>query len=265
MKLSGKAVLARELGISRGSLYYKSRLEKKDWQTKCLIEKVLQDNPSYGHKRLALHLCMNKKKILRVMKKYGIKPYRRRGKKWKNSKHISETYPNLLLSEYPAYQNKIWVSDFTYLQHKNKTVYLATVLDLFNKKVVGFSVLTNHSVQLPINALLSALNGNSRPEIFHSDNGKEYDAKDFKTILKNLGIKISRSKPGCPWENGYQESFYGKFKIELGDPNRFNTLGELISAIYQAIHYYNNVRIHTTLKMSPNQFALKSEIAKIFE
>lgn len=74
-------------------------------------------------------------------------------------------------------------------------------MDLFNKRIVGPSVLTNHSIQLTINALLAALNANSRPEIFHSDNGSEYDAEDFKTILKNLGIKISRSKPRCPWEN----------------------------------------------------------------
>jgi transposase InsO family protein len=263
MKSSLKTTLAKELGVSRGSLYYKSKQEEKDWKVKCLIEEALRDNPSYGHKRLAPHLHMNKKRILRVMKKYGIKPYRRRGKKWKNTKGISETFPNLLLSNSPSYPNRIWTSDFTYLSFKNKTVYVATVMDLWNKKIVGLSVLTNHSVQLTINALLATLNANQRPEIFHSDNGSEYDAKDFKIILKSLDIKISRSKPGCPWENGYQESFYGKFKIELGDPNRFKTLGELVSAIYQAIHYYNNNRIHTSLKMSPNQFALKYEIAKL--
>jgi len=263
MKSSLKTTLAKELGVSRGMLYYKSKQEEKDWQTKCQIEEALRENPSYGHKRLASHLRMNKKKVLRVMKKYGIKPYRRRGKKWKNAKSISETFPNLLLTNSPSYPNRIWTSDFTYLQHKNKTVYVATVMDLWHKKIVGLSILTNHSVQLTINALLSALNANQRPDIFHSDNDSEYDAKDFKTILKSLDIKISRSKPGCPWENGYQESFYGKFKIELGDPNRFKTLGELVSAVYQAIHYYNNDRIHTSLKCSPNQFALKYEIAKL--
>jgi len=263
MKSSLKTTLAKELGVSRGSLYYKSKREEKDWLVKCKIEEALRDNPSYGHKRLAPHLHMNKKKVLRIMKKCGIKPYRRRGKKWKNTKSISETFPNLLLTNSPSYPNLIWTSDFTYLSFKNKTVYVATVMDLFNKKIAGLSVLTNHSVQLTLNALLSALNTNQRPEIFHSDNGSEYDAKDFKTILRNIGIKISRSKPGCPWENGYQESFYGKFKIELGDPNRFKTLGELVSAIYKAIHYYNNDRIHTSLKMSPNQFALKFEIAKL--
>ena len=73
-------------------------------------------------------------------------------------------------------------------------------------------------------------------------------------MLNNLGISISRSKKGCPWENGYQESFYGKFKIDLGDPNRFNTLGELVFEIYKTIHIYNKTRIHSALKMSPYEY-----------
>lgn len=133
-------------------------------------------------------------------------------------------------------------------------------MDLFTKKIISFSVLTNHSVQLTTNALLSALNSNPRSAIFHSDNGKEYDAKDFKTVLQTLDIKISRSKKGCPWENGYQESFYDKFKVELGDPNRFNSLGELVFAIYETIYYYNHRRIHSALKMSPVEFALRHQI-----
>ena len=63
------------------------------------------------------------------------------------------------------------------------------------------------------------------------------------------------SQKGCPWENGYQESFYDKFKVDLGDPNRFNHLGELVWAIYKTIYDYNNTRIQTTLKMPPAEFA----------
>jgi transposase InsO family protein len=66
---------------------------------------------------------------------------------------------------------------------------------------------------------------------------------------------ISRSRPGCPWENGYQESFYGKFKTDLGDPNRFDTLGELVAEIYRTVWYYNHERIHSALRMPPRQFA----------
>ena len=62
------------------------------------------------------------------------------------------------------------------------------------------------------------------------------------------------SNKGSPWENGYQESFYSQFKLELGDPNRYESLGELVYAIYQSIYYYNNLRIHSALNTSPNNY-----------
>ncbi|MCK6462410.1 MAG: integrase core domain-containing protein [Candidatus Pacebacteria bacterium] len=74
---------------------------------------------------------------------------------------------------------------------------------------------------------------------------------------------MSRSKPGCPWENGYQESFYSQFKVDLGDPNRFETLGELVYEIYRLVWIYNNTRIHTALKMAPVQFAAANKIDTI--
>ena len=250
-----KRELARSLGVSVSTLYYQSKQKEKDWRVKCLIEGALREHPSYGHKRIALHLQMNHKRTARVMRKYGIKPYRRRTRKWLKPKKKTEEYPNLLLHTYPSRPNQIWVSDFTHIRCKKTTVYLCTVEDIFLKKVVGFSVLLKHSNELIINALLSAIKENPKPNIFHSDNGSEYDSRDFKQILNNLNIQISRSKKGCPWENGYQESFYDKFKVDLGDPNRFESLGEFILNIYQTIHYYNNRRIHTSLKMAPNAFA----------
>jgi putative transposase len=97
-----------------------------------------------------------------------------------------------------------------------------------------------------------------RPATFHSDNGSEYHAKPFRTLLENLSVAISRSKKGCPWENGYQESFYNQFKIDLGDLNRFASLGELTAAIYDTLYRYNTERIHSALTMPPNQFALQT-------
>jgi len=89
--------------------------------------------------------------------------------------------------------------------------------------------------------------------IFHSDNGSEFDSRVFIQALETLGVQISRSAPGCPWENGYQESFYSQFKVDLGDPNRFDSLGELVFAIYQTIYDYNHSRIHS----APVEFAQK--------
>ena len=188
------------------------------------------------------------------MQKFSIKPYRRRGRRWLKPKTKIQAYPNLLHTTYPTHPNHIWVSDFTHVNWNKKVVYICTVMDLYSRKIVGLEILTIHRVILTINALLSALLEHPPPEIFHSDNGREYDAKDFKHILTNLNISISRSKKGCPWENGYQESFYDKFKVDLGDPNRFATLGELVLTIYQTIHTYNTTRIHSALGMSPMQY-----------
>lgn len=101
---------------------------------------------------------------------------------------------------------------------------------------------------------MNAIHSNSRPMIFHSDNGSEYNSAVFIEALDTLGINISRSKPGCPWENGHQESFYSQFKVDLGDVSRFKNVGELVFEIYQTIYRYNNSRIHSALKKSPVQF-----------
>jgi transposase InsO family protein len=130
-------------------------------------------------------------------------------------------------------------------------------MDIWNREIVGACILVNHSSALVIQAMISALMDHPRPEIIHSDSGNEYTAKIFQDFCTSAGIKISMSKKGSPWENRYQESFYDKFKVNLGDPNRFEDLGELVYEIYRTIYVYNTTRIHTSLKMSPKEFAKK--------
>jgi transposase InsO family protein len=251
-----KTILARELGISRRSLYYRATKPFKDWLLKCRIEEVLRAFPAYGHRRIALHLAINKKRIQRVMHLFGLKPYRRRGRKPKRDKALLvREYPNLLMRTYPSYRGHMWASDFTYISFQGRFVYLATVIDLFTKEIVGWQVLTTHSTPLVLGALFSALLHNPHPAIFHSDNGREYDSQSFIDALLLIGTLISRSKKGCPWENGYQESYYSQFKVELGDPNRFSSLGELVYEIHHLIHRYNTKRIHLSIKMPPAEFA----------
>jgi transposase InsO family protein len=129
--------------------------------------------------------------------------------------------------------------------------------------IVGFGILANHSTTLVVNALLATLQYNARAVIFISDNGSEYDSKTFIALLTEIGTHISRSYPGCPWENGYQESFYSQFKVDLGDPNRFENLGGLVCEIYRTIYTYNHSRIHTALKMSPVEFAEMQKTVRI--
>ena len=256
-----KALLARELGVSIRSLWYKPKKPDKDWALKCCIEEVLREHPAYGSRRLAIHLKMNRKRVKRVMNIFGIKAYRRRGQRWKKTTNIKVIYPNLLMTTCPMYENHIWAADFTYIPFLGRFVYVATVLDLYTRKVVGVAVYTNHAVGLVLSAFMNALHDHARPLIFHSDNGSEYRAAVYVGALETVGTMISRSAPGCPWENGYQESFYSQFKIDLGDPSRFKTLGELVLAVYQTIWQYNHTRIHSALKMPPVQFALQAASA----
>jgi len=219
---------------------------------------VLVDNPSYGHKRVALELKLNKKRICRVMKKFGLKPFRRRPKRpfKKDDLNKSPTkYLNLIKGFCPIRPNVVWVSDFTYIESQSRFIYLATVMDLFTREIIGWDIARFHNKELVIGALLNALANSKSPPVYtHSDQGSEYDSKDYTKLCETNGIKVSMSKKASPGENAFQESFYSTFKVDLGNTGQFEVLGELIEALHLQIHKYNNKRIHTKLKMPPKQF-----------
>lgn len=252
-----KTALASSLGVSRSSLYYAPRKEKRDWELRAEIEKVLREHPAYGSRRIAITLRRNRKGMQRVMRHFGIRPYRRRGRKWHRKKSIQVIYPNVLLTTIPGYPHHAWAADFTEVWFKDRWVYIATVIDLYTREIVGVAASTRKGAALTLQALWSALMHHPRPAIFHSDNGSEYIAAAFVAVLEQFGVRISRSHPGCPWENGYQESFYGKFKVDLGDVSRFRSLGELVAEIYRTVWVYNHTRIHSALRMPPLVFAQK--------
>ncbi|MBU6232580.1 MAG: IS3 family transposase [Patescibacteria group bacterium] len=260
--LTPKTLRARELGVSRSTLYYKPKMAERDWKLKCEIEEVLRQEgcQGYGSPRISEALKRNHKVIERVMNLFGIKAYRRRGKRPKK-KAVKIEYPNLLLTACPMWKGHIWAADFTEVWWLEKKIYLATVIDLYTREIVGMAVSYNKGVQLTAAALWNALLNHPRPSIFHSDNGSEYRAAAFVEILTSFGVLISRSAPGCPWENGYQESFYDKWKVDFGDPGRYRSFGELVSEVYRSIWIYNNKRIHTALRMPPSLFALQAAAA----
>jgi len=221
----------------------------------------MTDHPRYGHKRVALELKLNKKRIKRVMKKFNLKPYRRRVQKLRKRDDEGKSptkYGNLIKEFCPIRPNVVWVSDFTYIKYQGKFIYLATIMDLYTREIIGWNISRFHNAELVLGALQDALERNKNiPLYFHSDQGSEYDASSFRSFVVNLKISISMSKKASPWENGFQESFYSEFKMDLGDQNRFESLGELVEAIHQTIYYYNTKRIHTSLKMSPEEFKTK--------
>lgn len=256
-----KTALAKQEGVSLSSLYYQPKLPAKDWHLKNQIQQVLSQDHSYGHKRIAWKLGVNKKRVRRVMKLYGIKPYRRRGKRWRKAKENEQVYPNLLQTmTFPQQRNVIWASDFTHIPFHSRLLYLATIKDIFDRRIVGWALLTTHSVPLVIAALIDAVEKHGRPTVLHSDQGSEYKSKVYGNFAQSLGIQLSMSHKGSPWENGYQESFYSHFKVDLANPNRFKTIAELAVEIYAQIHYYNTNRIHSRLKMPPQAYAQRQHL-----
>jgi putative transposase len=255
-----KTQIARTLGVSRQSLYYKPKRESIDQEIKSQIESVQAQHPSYGHKRIALELKFNKKRIRRVMKKYDMKPYRRRIKKMIKKEDIGKPAPeikNLIWNICPIRPGVIWASDFTYIKYKEKYIYLATIMDMYTREIVGVAISRFHNRLLVQEALQDALSKDIKSQIIHSDQGSEYNSKEYLNFLIKENIIPSMSHKGSPWENGYQESYFSNFKLDLGSTDRFNDLAELIEGIYLTVYYYNNKRIHTSLKMTPVQFKQK--------
>ena len=253
-----KTNLAKKMGISRGMLYYKHKIPITDEALKEKIGKVLRDNPSYGHKRIALELGLNRKRILRVMKKFHLMPAKRRRKKFVKVDDLGRPeakYINEIEKFCPIRPNIVWAGDFTHIVFQNTWVYLATVMDIYTREIIGWHMSTNHAKDLVIEAFLDAVEKRTTvPIYFHSDQGSEYESDEYLKLIENNGIKVSMSRKSHPWENGYQESFYSGFKLDLGPTNHYQHLGELIEAISQTLHYYNNRRIHTRLKTAPVKF-----------
>jgi len=262
-KRESKTQLAKKLGVCRSSLYYKAKRDVLDEEMRKQILIVLGLNPSYGHKRIALEFKLNNKRIRRVMKKYGIKPYRRRAKssrKKDDEGKPKSKWKNEIISFCPIKPNIVWTSDFTYIKFQGEFIYLATIIDVYTREIIGWNISTVHDTALVLGAVKHAIERTGRVPIFlHSDQGSEYDAKAYEDYVLGKGIIISMSRKSSPWENPFQESFYSQFKVDLGYVGRFAAVEELIEEIYQTIYYYNNQRIHTCLKMAPIIFKQKYE------
>lgn len=255
--------------ISRRNLYNKEeqKIVHKDALIQEQIKAVLEQNPGYGHRRIALALKLGKRTIRRIMKQYGIKPYKRKAR-WRKRRYEGrepQPYPNLIKGTCPIQPGHVLVGDFTHITHLGKIVYIATYMDLCTREIVGWHIGNRHTKEIVLEALLDAIKTmGSIPKVVHTDQGSEYCSKENIQLLTSLGIQISMSKKASPWENGFQESFYNNFKTDLGlEFDRFETLGELIEGIHQTISYYNTKRIHTSLKMSPLQYRIHRSSFKL--
>lgn len=129
-------------------------------------------------------------------------------------------------------------------------------MDMATRQILAGWVGKHHNAALVLSCLKQAImTAGCLPSYFHTDQGKEFMAQVITHYLELQGVTISVSDKASPWQNGYKESFFGRFKEEFGDINRFETDGQLIEAIYERIHYYNNYRIQTAIKMPPAAYA----------
>lgn len=253
-----KTQLAKKLGVSRSSLYYHAKRDEQDEEMRQQITIVLGIHPSYGHKRIALEFGLNNKRIRRVMKKYEMKPHRRRAKKLRKREDEGKEatkWKNEVIGFCPIRPHVVWASDFTYIKFQGRFIYLATIIDVYTREIIGWNISVKHDTNLVLGALKHSIARIGVVPIYlHSDQGSEYDAKAYEGYVLEKGIILSMSKKHSPWENAFQESFYSQFKVDLGFVSRFEIVEELMEAIYQTIYYYNNQRMHTSLKMSPVMF-----------
>ncbi len=257
---------AKFLGLSRTSWYVPSTKQTdRDTVDLSSLLGANADHAGYGYRRLQLELLWSASKTRRLMAIGGVIPL---GVKPKPAKAAAPTEPpvapearrNLLKERglVATHPNHLWAEDFTYLWFQGRWYYLATILDLYSRQLVGWSLSDHHDTDLITTALLDALSRHNPPSIIHQDQGSEYVSERYDIIATSLGIELSFSEKGSPWENGFQESFYRCFKLELGAKklDRFGDLGELVAAIAKQMQYYNTERIHSALGMSPLAFSL---------
>ena len=228
-------------------------------------EAFKESNGVYGHRNIhkdlkELDIHVNKKRVARLMseaKLYGAGTYKRKPKGTPGPVH--KAYPNQLHQCFVVDKpNDSWVSDITYIRTHEGWLYLATVIDLFSRKVIGFKTGHRQTTQLIIDALTNAVHRTKGQDkvILHSDQGSQYSSYEYKQFSKKYNIILSMSRRGNCYDNAVAESFFKTIKKELVRKQVFRTREEAASKIFEYIEmFYNSKRRHSYLGyISPNEF-----------
>ena len=220
---------------------------------------------AYGSPRMVRELRgrgfpASKERVERLMREHGIRArHKRRYKVTTDSKHNLPVAANLLNRDFtPSAPNQTWTSDITYLWTDEGWLYLAIVLDLFNREVVGWSLHPRMTADIVIDALTMAW-FRRKPAVglmHHLDRGSQYASQPFQSKLKVYGMKGSMSRKGNCWDNAPTESWFNSFKNERVHGLRYATRAEMTAASFEYIEvFYNRTRRHSTLGyQSPRQF-----------
>ena len=263
--------MCRVLEVSRSTYYARkgrvpSAREVENEQLAQEIQKIHERSmKTYGSPRIHRELQdqgnrVGRHRVARIMRENAIcGRVRRRFRKTTNSDHGHNVADNLLRREFTVDSpNKVWAADLTYLWTEQGWAFLAVILDLYSRRVVGWSLQNHMQTGLTLSALQMALGQRevSRELVHHSDRGTQYASAEYQRLLSKHGVTCSMSRRGDCWDNAVVESFFGTLKQELIYTRRWRTRRELKDAVHDYIElFYNRTRRHSTLGyVSPAKF-----------
>jgi putative transposase len=271
-------VMCRVLGVSKSGFYKwlkatpSPRAQRSERNRATVREIHEQSNQIYGSYKIAEAMQANddletacRNTVASAMRELGLKS--KVSKKFKPTTTVVDPTKrpaaNVLNQDFFAdAPNRKWVSDITYLPTQRGWIYLAVVLDLFSRKVVGWSIADSLATTLVSTALKNAIESR-RPEtrqlLHHSDRGCQYTSDLYQTTLRTLGITCSMSRTGCCYDNAVMERFFWSLKHEWTKHEEYADLEEARRSVFRYIEtFYNSERLHQTLGyQSPDQFESK--------
>ncbi len=263
--------MAKIFGVSKSGYYAwkKQNHQEKEEKELTLVRKIeeihLGSRKSYGSPRVFKVLKgmgepVGKKRVEKLMKKHGIRARtKRRFRVTTDSKHNLPVAPNLLNRDFnPERPNTVWASDITYISTKEGWLFLAVIVDLFSRQVVGWSLDKMMTKEL-VNSALKQAYFRRKPGkglVFHSDRGSQYCSKEFRKLLSQFGMLQSQSRKANCWDNAVVESFFHTLKTEAIYHENFKTRREAENMIFEWVEaFYNRKRLHSTLNYkSPVDF-----------
>jgi putative transposase len=264
--------MCETLGVSRGGFYeWMSRPEAPRSQAnRHLVVQIRtsfeQSDRTYGSRRVWRdlrawgHAC-GWHRVARLMASEGLKarPKRRRSPSDVGLRLENAIADNLLDRQFEAEApNQRWVADFTCIWTDEGWLYVAVVLDLFSRRIVGWSMSSSMTAQLVTDALLMALWRRGTPEqlLHHSDQGSQYQSEQFQRLLTDHGITCSMSRQGNVWDNSAMESFFSSLKTERVNRKQYHTRDQARADVFDYVErFYNAVRRHSTIGyVSPVEF-----------
>lgn len=247
-----------------------SSREKKNVRLVTHIKAIHEESKNtYGSPRIhaelrGLGIRCGKNRVARLMRDKGIRArHRRKYKATTDSNHQMPVHENRLNRSFDVESaNRSWAADITYIWTREGWLYLAVILDLFSRRVIGWSMKQRVEKQLVIDALLMAL-GRRKPAegiLHHSDRGSQYASKEYQALLRQAGLSCSMSRRGNCWDNAVVESFFSTLKREWVQGKVYRTRSEARADIFCYIEtWYNRKRRHSTLGyLSPAEFERKA-------